>query len=149
MDATLTIDGRRRAFHGYTARGATAGDVRDDGTIAPTAAASSIAFTPEIAIPAIREMSRRYGSNLYSTYGFLDAFNPTLRSADQLKHGRVDPDSGSKGGWFDVDYLGIDEGPIVAMIENYRSGLVWKTMRKNAHVVAGLKKAGFSGGWLQ
>jgi hypothetical protein len=52
-------------------------------------------------------------------------------------------------GWFDVDYLGIDEGPIVAMIENYRSGLVWKTMRKNAHVVAGLKKAGFTGGWLQ
>lgn len=145
MDATVTIDGRARTFHSYTARGATADDIRDDGTIAPTAAASSIAFTPEIAIPAIREMSRRYGSNLYSTYGFLDAFNPTLRSADQLKHGRVDPAMG----WFDVDYLGIDEGPIVAMIENYRSGLVWKTMRKNAHIVAGLKRAGFTGGWLQ
>ncbi|HEY2830416.1 MAG TPA: glucoamylase family protein [Thermoanaerobaculia bacterium] len=145
MDATVTIDGRPRTFHSYTARGATADDIRDDGTIAPTAAASSIAFTPEISIPAIREMSRRYGTNLYSTYGFLDAFNPTLRSADQLKHGRVDPAMG----WFDVDYLGIDEGPIVAMIENYRSGLVWKTMRKNAHIVAGLKRAGFSGGWLQ
>jgi hypothetical protein len=145
MDATVTIDGRARTFHSYTARGATADDVRDDGTIAPTAAASSIAFAPEIAIPAIREMSRRYGSNLYSTYGFLDAFNPTLRTADQLKHGRVDPAMG----WFDVDYLGIDEGPIVAMIENYRSGLVWKTMRKNAHIVEGLKRAGFTGGWLQ
>src|SRR5205085_10865449 len=124
MDATVTIDGRARTFHSYTARGATAGDVRDDGTIAPTAAASSIAFAPEIAIPAIREMRTRYGANLYSTYGFLDAFNPTLRTADQLKHGRVDPAMG----WFDVDYLGIDEGPIVAMIEYYRSGSVWKTM---------------------
>jgi hypothetical protein len=145
MDATVTIDGRARTFHSYTARGATQDDIRDDGTIAPTAAASSIAFTPEIAIPAIREMSRRYGTNLYSTYGFLDAFNPTLRTAEQLKHGRVDPAMG----WFDVDYLGIDEGPIVAMIENYRSGLVWKTMRKNANLVRGLKRAGFTGGWLQ
>jgi hypothetical protein len=145
MDATVTIDGRARTFHSYTARGATEGDIRDDGTIAPTAAASSIAFTPEIAIPAIREMSRRYGSSLYSTYGFLDAFNPTLRTADQLKHGHIDPAMG----WFDVDYLGIDEGPIVAMIENHRSGLVWKTMRKNPHIIAGLRRAGFSGGWLQ
>jgi len=145
VDATLTIDGRARTFHSYTARGATAGDIRDDGTIAPTAAASSIAFAPEIAIPAIREMSTRYGANLYSTYGFLDAFNPTLRGSEQLKHGRVVPGVG----WFDVDYLGIAEGPIVAMIENYRSGLVWKTMRKNAHIVRGLKRAGFTGGWLE
>jgi hypothetical protein len=145
MDATVTIDGRARAFHSYTARGVAMNDIRDDGTIAPTAAASSIVFTPELSIPAIREMSTRYGSNLYAQYGFLDAFNPTLRTAEQLKHGRVDPAQG----WFDVDYLGIDEGPIVAMIENYRSELVWKTMRKNAHVIAGLKRAGFSGGWLK
>ena len=130
MDATVTIDGRARTFHTYTARGATAGDIRDDGTIAPTAAASSIVFTPEISIPAIREMTTRYGATLYSTYGFLDAFNPTLQ-------------------WFDADYLGIDEGPIVAMIENYRSGLVWKTMRRNEHVIRGLKRAGFTGGWLR
>jgi hypothetical protein len=144
MDATVTIDGRPRAFHSYTARGVARNDIRDDGTIAPTAAASSIVFTPELSIPAIREMSTRYGSNLYSQYGFLDAFNPTLRTTEQLKHGRVSPDNG----WFDVDYLGIDEGPIVAMIENYRSELVWKTMRRNAHVIAGLKRAGFTGGWL-
>ncbi len=145
MDATVTIDGRARTFHSYTARGATAGDVRDDGTIAPTAAASSIVFTPEISIAAIREMTTRYGTNLYSTYGFLDAFNPTLQTTEQLKHGRVVPGQG----WFDVDYLGIDEGPIVAMIENYRSGLVWKTMRRNEHVIRGLKRAGFTGGWLR
>lgn len=145
MDATLTIDGKERTFHSYWGRGVAEGEVRDDGTIAPTAAVSSIAFAPELAIPAIREMSTRYGTNLYSTYGFLDAFNPTLRTTEQLKHGRVDPTAG----WFDVDYLGIDEGPIVAMIENHRSELVWKTMRKNPHVVRGLKRAGFTGGWLQ
>jgi len=145
MDASVTIDGRPRTFHSYHARGATEGEIRDDGTIAPTAAASSIAFAPEIAIPAIREMSTRYGSNLYAQYGFLDAFNPTLRTTEELKHGRVDP----KQGWFDVDYLGIDEGPIVAMIENHRSGLVWKTMRRNPHIIRGLQRAGFTGGWLE
>jgi len=129
-DATVTIDGRERTFHTYHARGATAGDIRDDGTIAPTAAVSSIAFTPELAIPAMTEMSRRYGDRLYSKYGFVDAFNPTLD-------------------WFDVDYLGIDQGPIIAMIENHRSELVWKTMRRNPHIVRGLKRAGFSGGWLR
>jgi hypothetical protein len=144
MDATITIDGRRRAFHGYAARGATAGDVRDDGTITPTAAASSIVFTPELSLAAIREMSRRYGGRLYTKYGFLDAFNPTLRTSRGVTSGHVDP----AHGWFDVDYLGIDQGPILAMIENYRSELVWKTMRKNPHVVRGLKRAGFTGGWL-
>ncbi len=145
MDATVTIDGRRRLFHSYTARGATAGEILDDGTIAPTAAASSIAFAPELAIPAMREMSRRYGANLYGKYGFLDAFNPTLRTSQGVTSGRIDPAQG----WFDVDYLGIDQGPIVAMIENYRSGLVWKTMRTNPHIVQGLKRAGFTGGWLE
>jgi hypothetical protein len=145
MDATLTIDGRRRTFYGYAARGASATEVRDDGTIAPTAAASSIPFTPELSIAAIREMRQRYGDNLYRKYGFVDAFNPTLRTSRGVKAGHVDPAQG----WFDVDYLGIDQGPIVAMIENHRSGLVWSTMRKNPHIVRGLKRAGFTGGWLK
>jgi hypothetical protein len=51
-------------------------------------------------------------------------------------------------GWFDSDYLGIDQGPIIAMVENYRTELIWKTMRTNKYIVAGLKKAGFTGGWL-
>ncbi|HKO55590.1 MAG TPA: glucoamylase family protein [Thermoanaerobaculia bacterium] len=144
MDATITIDGVPRTFHSYHARGATAGEVRDDGTIAPTAAASSIAFTPEISIAAMKAMRARYGADLYSTYGFLDAFNPTLRTTEELKHGRVNPQLG----WFDVDYLGIDQGPIVAMIENHRSQLVWRVMRRNEHVQRGLMRAGFEGGWL-
>jgi hypothetical protein len=129
-DMTRTVDGRQRIFYGYAARGASATEVRDDGTIAPTAALSSIAFTPELSIQAMREMRSRYGDRLYQKYGFVDAFNPTL-------------------GWFDVDYLGIDQGPIVAMIENHRSGLVWNTMKKNPHILLGLKRAGFQGGWLE
>jgi hypothetical protein len=145
MDATLIIDGRPRTFHSYYGRGAAAGEIRDDGTVAPTAAISSIVFTPELSLAAMKAMHDRYGSDLYSQYGFVDAFNPTLRTTEALKHGRVNPASG----WFDIDYLGIDQGPIVTMIENYRTELVWKTMKKNPHIVRGLKRAGFTGGWLQ
>ena len=144
-DVTVTIDGRVRTFHTYWARGCSTKETTDDGTIAPTAATSSIAFAPEIAVPAIEEMQRRYGDNLLTKYGFLDSFNPTLRTTKvRLQHGRVEPGVG----WFDGDYLGIDQGPIVAMIENYRTQLVWKTMRENPHIVRGLKRAGFTGGWL-
>ncbi len=129
-------------YHSYWARGATAGEVRDDGTIAPTAAISSMPFTPEISLAAMRAMIKRA---VYDKYGFLDAFNPTLRTTDKLKHGRIDPNEG----WIDIDYLGIDQGPIIAMIENHRSGLIWRVMKKNAHVVQGLRRAGFRGGWLE
>jgi hypothetical protein len=144
-DVTLTIDGRPRTFHTYWARGCSATETTDDGTIAPTAAISSLPFAPEIVLPAMAEMRRRYGDDLFTTYGFLDSFNPTFTATDfPLKHGRVVQGKG----WFDGDYLGIDQGPIVAMIENYRSGLVWKTMKKNPYVVTGLLRAGFTGGWL-
>ncbi|MFY9551202.1 MAG: glucoamylase family protein [Thermoanaerobaculia bacterium] len=144
LDGTLVIDGRLRSFMGYAARGASLRHVIDDGTIAPAAAAGSIAFAPEIVVPALQEMTRRW-PDLRNQYGFLDAFNPTFANATaQTQNGRL-----VQGvGWFDVDQLGIDQGPIVAMIENYRSGLVWRTMRKNPYVVAGLKRAGFTGGWL-
>jgi hypothetical protein len=89
-------------------------------------------------------MRDTYGTNLFSTYGFLDAFNPTLTGNVTVPAGRIDP----QRGWFDVDYLGIDEGPILAMIENYRTGLVWRVMRTNRYIVRGLCQAGFSGGWL-
>ena len=120
--------------------------MNDDGTIAPTAAASSIAFAPEIVIPTITAMESRYGDNLFSSYGFVDAFNPTLKdSSIHLEFGKIV----SGVGWFDTSYLGIDQGPIVAMIENHRSELIWKTMRRNPHVIRGLKRAGFTGGWLE
>ena len=143
FDTTLVIGGRSRQFFTYRARGAAAGEIADDGTIAPTAAGGSVPFAPEIAIPALITMREKYGDNLFSTYGFVDDFNPTLISQTP-KYGRLAPGIG----WFDTDYLGIDQGPIIAMIENYRSDLIWNTMRKNPYIVAGLKKAGFTGGWL-
>ena len=129
-------------YHTYFARGASFTEIQDDGTIAPTAAAGSIAFAPEIAIPALRAMRSAYGSNLFATYGFLDAFNPTFTGTPAMGH--VVPGLG----WFDTDYLGIDQGPTLAMVENYRSDLIWRLLRGNPHVVLGLCRAGFTGGWL-
>jgi len=133
--------GRARTFKSYAARGP--GQL-DDGTLAPTAAASSIAFAPELAIPAIMAMKEKFGAQVYSTYGFLDAFNPSYDYEGPLSGGRLAPGFG----WVDVDYLGIDQGPIVAMLENYRSGLIWKVMKKSPYVRTGLQRAGFTGGWL-
>ncbi len=143
-DLSIVAGGRTRALHGYWARGVAAGEVRDDGTIAPTAAGASVAFAPEIAIPALVRMRETYGDLLFSTYGFRDAFNPTFTQGTPTQPGHVDPHLG----WFDADYLGIDQGPIVAMIENYRSELVWRYMRRHPAIVRGLRRAGFSGGWL-
>ncbi len=145
FDGTVTIDGTPRTFHTYWARGISAAERRDDGTIAPTAALSSIVFAPELAAPAAVAMREQFGGIAFGQYGFLDAFNPTLRDATvRLQHGRVDP----QHGWVDGDYLGIDQGPIIAMLENWRTELVWKTMRTNPYIVRGLRRAGFSGGWL-
>src|SRR6266542_631111 len=143
-NATLVVGGRTRRFRTYCARGASFTEITDDGTIAPTAAGGSVPFAPEIAIPALIAMRETYGSHLFSTYGFRDAFNPTFADAVPVERGEVDPTLG----WFDADYLGIDQGPILAMIENYRSGFVWNVMRRNAYIVRGLTRAGFTGGWL-
>ena len=79
------------------------------------------------------------------TYGFLDAFNPSFTFSDvTLNQGRRI----AGVGWVDHDYLGIDQGALIAMIENYRSGLIWNVMRENPYVRRGLARAGFSGGWL-
>jgi hypothetical protein len=122
------------------------GITKDDGTIAPTAAGGSIPFAPEISIPALRAMREHYGDALFAKYGFVDSFNPSFTYQDvELKHGRIVDGKG----WVNSDYLGIDQGPILLMIENYRSELVWKLMKKNAHIRRGLERAGFSGGWLE
>ena len=98
--------------------------VINDGTIAPTAAATSIMFTPPLSIAAMRNMKDVYGDKLWGKYGFKDAFNPRLN-------------------WYAGDYLGLNQGPIVIAIENYRTGLIWHLFMKNQHVQDGLRKAGF------
>ena len=145
FDGTLAIDGKTREFHTYWARGVSSNELRDDGTIAPTAAVASIAFAPELAIPATVAMREQYGSIAFGQYGFVDAFNPTLQSTTApLHHGRVD----AAVGWADTDYLGIDQGPILAMLANWQNEAVWKVMRKNPYIIRGLRRAGFAGGWL-
>ncbi|NOT33451.1 MAG: Tat pathway signal protein [Candidatus Eisenbacteria bacterium] len=144
VDTTLMLLGKSRKLRTYSARGAAFFHVEDDGTLAPTAAAGSIAFAPEVVIPSLMAMREKYGAPLYGRYGFLDAFNPSLDQPIRLQHGQVVPGVG----WFDTDWLGIDEGPIVCMIENLRSELVWKHMRTNPHLIRGLRRAGFTGGWL-
>ncbi len=134
-----------RGFFTYMARGTAAPQIVDDGTIAPTAAVASIAFAPEIVIPTIRAFRARFGQHLYQRYGFLDAVNPSFTFSDvPLRHGQVVDDLG----WIATDYLAIDQGPIVAMIENYRSGLIWTIMKRNPYIRRGLERAGFTGGWL-
>ena len=119
-------DGKR--FYGYGGRGATGPGrtIIDDGTITPEAAGGSIPFAPEICIPALKNMYDKYGDKgLWGKYGMKDAFNLTVD-------------------WNDKDYLGLDEGPIVIMIEIYRTGLVWKYSMKDPVIQKGLERLGFS-----
>ena len=125
------INGTPRKFWDYKARGASARHVVDDGTIAPTAAGGSFPFAPEECEAALRQMWTTHQDSLVGRYGFKDAFNLTYRTEER------------PNGWFDVDYLGIDQGPILIQLENHRSGLVWDLMRKNKYIQRGLRRAGF------
>ncbi|MBC8043418.1 MAG: Tat pathway signal protein [Rhizobacter sp.] len=135
-DTSFVRNGKPVQFHSYWARGASLLEIHDDGTLAPTAAGGSVPFAPEICIPALRGFEAKYGEKFFKRYGFLDAINPSYAATD----------TGS--GWIDVDYLGIDQGPIVLMLENYRSEFVWKLMQRNPYIRRGLMRAGFQGGWL-
>ncbi len=126
--------------HSYWARGVDGTVVKDDATVAPTAAGGSYPFTPEASHRALAHMWTTYQPWLVGRYGFRDAFNLEVAArADQA----------GAPGWFDSDYLGIDQGPILLQIENYRSGLVWDLLKDNEHIRRGLSKAGFMGGWLE
>jgi len=144
VDAFIEFGGRMRRFVSYAGRGMGGAATYDDGTIAPYAAGSSLPFAPEIVLPALRAMRARYGEHIYGRYGFL-AFNRSFTFKDvKLTHGRVVPGFG----WVDSDWLGIEVGPLLAMLANCRGELVWKSMRRSAPVKRGLARAGFTGGWL-
>jgi hypothetical protein len=155
-DIALDVNGRKVQFHEYGARGPQTGDGEsfDDGTIAPTAGASSIAFAPEICIPLIHSLRRRYGGDIYGDNGFRDAFNPTFPADVETHTGRNTP----RAGWVSKDYLGIDQGPILCMMENYRSGLVWELFNRSlltgpiarrAFGRAGFAPVSKAGAWLR
>jgi hypothetical protein len=127
------INGVTRRFWGYRARAVPWGP--DDGTLAPWAVAASLPFAPEIVLPTLANYIETYQS-MVSEYGLVCSFNPTLR----------DPENGS--GWISGGHYAIDQGPVALMIENYRSGLIWRLMRGSPVIVAGLRRAGFGNGWL-
>jgi len=143
-DVVLDSATGTRVYRTYSARGIGGASAHDDCTLAPTAAVASIPFAPELVVASVLDMNKRFGRHIYSTYGFLDAFNPTFDFDVPVQHGR----SLAGFGWVDTDYLGIDQGAILAMIENYRSGMIWRAMRDNPYVRRGLERAGFTGGWL-
>jgi hypothetical protein len=137
-------NGEMRTFYGYAARGPLGEpDGRDDGTIAPTAALGSLPFAPEIVIPCAEALLRR--PRLFDRYGFHDSFTPSFTSTGlTVETGSVDPQSG----WVASNYLGIDQGPILLQAANYRDDFVWRYMRRVPAIRRGLKRAGFTGGWL-
>lgn len=132
--ASLVIDGVKRRFFDYVARSIPRGP--DDGTLAPWAVVASLPFAPEIVLPSIRYIDG-LGLGEASPYGFEATFNPTFPS-----------DSGKPCGWVSPRNFGLNDGPIILMIENFRSGLLWSLMRRCPYLVAGLRRAGFRGGWL-
>lgn len=140
-DVKLIVNGKQREFRSYSARGP---GQFDDGTVAPTAVGGSVPFAPELCIDTMMAMKADHKDLLYRQYGFLDALNLSVPPTVELKHGAFVPGRG----WYNGDYLGIDQGPILAMVENYRSGLIWEVMRDDPHIRRGLERAGFTGGWL-
>jgi hypothetical protein len=131
---TRQVDGVERQFFDYIARGAPFGP--DDGTVAPWVVIASLPFAPEIVIPTVRNFARL---DLGETrlYGFKPSFNQTFVSRES-----------PTGWWISPYHFGIDQGPVVLMIENYRTGLIWNLMRRCNPIVTGLRRAGFTGGWL-
>jgi len=113
-------------YDGYNAFSPT----NDNGTITPTAALSAFPYTPEYAMKALKHFYFDLGDKIWGEYGFTDAFNETKN-------------------WYAKSYLAIDEGPIVAMIENYRSGLLWKLFMSCPEIQRGLKKLNMESPWLK
>jgi hypothetical protein len=113
-------------YNGYAAHSPT----EDNGTISPTAALSAFPYTPEFSMQALRHFYDKIGDRIWSEYGFTDAYNETKN-------------------WYATSHLAIDQGPIIVMIENYRTGLLWKLFMSCPEVKNGLKKLGFESPWLK
>src|SRR5260221_2322592 len=144
QESALNYHGAMRQFHTYFSPGVGPPDNFDDGTLTPTAPIGSFPFAPEVVTPAIAAMYQRYGTAIYGNYGFLDSYNPSFQYNVPVPSGRII----SGFGWVDTRYYGINQGPIVAMIENQRSGLLWSLSRADPVLRRGLQRAGFTGGWL-
>ncbi|MBC8057015.1 MAG: hypothetical protein H7Y61_10600, partial [Rhizobiales bacterium] len=130
--AAISMAGRRQSFFGYAARGAPFGP--DDGTVAGPGALGSIVFAPEIVLPVVRNLLDREEA-CTGRRALASGFNATVPSDDAA-------------GWVSEHMVGFDQGLIALMIENHRSGLIWRLMRECSVVRTGLARCGFRGGWL-
>jgi len=128
------IQSIERSFFGYVARGAPYGP--DDGTVAPWAVVASLPFAPEIVLPTIEHFQDVY-PQITGEYCLRCSFNLTFPKEDD-----------GVAGWTSPYHFGINLGPVVLMCENHRSGLLWRLTRGCPHVVTGLRRAGFTKGWL-
>jgi hypothetical protein len=128
--ASLELNGVQRVFFDYTARGAPFGP--DDGTISPWAVIASLPFAPEIVIPTARHAIERLDLKRHSRYGFDASFNPAFPEKSRNPNGWVSP-------WI----FGLNQGPIILMIENFQTGLIWNLIRECPYIARGLKRAGF------
>ena len=126
------VNGVERQFEGYTARGIPFGP--DDGTISPWAVVASLPFAPEIVLPTFAHLREHYPATTQER-AFQRSFNPSFPGA-------------GPSGWIASELFGLELGPMVLMIENYRSGFLWKLMQRCPYIATGLRRAGFRGGWL-
>jgi hypothetical protein len=133
---TIKLRGIERSFSDYAGRGVPYGP--DDGTLAPWAVVASLPFAPDIVLPAIDYYVREITLKQSNPYGFKASFNPTHPGEP----------GNSFGCWVSPWHYGLNQGPIVLMIENYRSGMTWRLMRACTYIQEGLRRAGFTGGWL-
>ncbi len=132
--AIVQVDGQEKIFYDYIARGVPAGP--DDGTISPWAVVASLPFAPDITLDTIRHAIKTLKEIDAGNDGFDASFNP------------VYPAGNEKNGWVSPWKYGLNEGPMIIMIENYKNGLIWKTFKKCPYIIRGLRLAGFEGGWL-
>ena len=128
-------EGASRRFLRLLRAGRSAGP--DDGTLSPWAVIASLPFAPETVLPTFASYVEKY-PDMRSDYGFLCSLNPTFGAGGR-----------SRGHWIARGYYGLDQGPVVLMIENFATGMTWDLMRRCRPLVDGLKRAGFVGGWLE
>lgn len=131
---SIPVEGVKRKFFDYVGQGIPFGP--DDGTIAPWAVATSLPFAPEIVLPTLRHLTELHLREK-NRYGFKATFNPTFPLNDE-----------EPSGWVSQWHFGLNQGPIVLMIENYRNEFLWRLMQRCPYVIQGLHRAGFRNGWL-
>ncbi|MGK2897475.1 MAG: glucoamylase family protein [Burkholderiaceae bacterium] len=136
------VAGRRQSFYGYAARGVPWGP--DDGTISGPSVLSSLVFAPELVLPAVRRMLARDPA-LDGRAARASGFNATVRLAVPAS---LAVQGAGAASWISEGSFGLDQGMIVLMLENFRSGLLWRLLRSSVPIRKGLHRAGFRGGWL-